>query len=196
MICTKCRKDKDIEEFNWKNKSMGYKCSWCKSCMAKYMKQWQKENSKKCNEYTKKWQKENPDQLKEYKKQYYQKNLEKSKEYSRQHRQDNKEYYKQYRQDNENHLKEYSRWWYKTNKDKSSTKSAKRRALKLNQTPIDANMSEISRIYTICAYMNSISVNCKWHVDHIHPLSKSGSHHQDNLQILDSIANMKKSNKL
>jgi hypothetical protein len=70
--------------------------------------------------------------------------------------------------------------------------NSKRRAQKLNQTPVDANMSKILEIYSICALMNEISTNVKWEVDHIIPLSKGGLHHQDNLQILTKEANHKK----
>jgi len=68
--------------------------------------------------------------------------------------------------------------------------------MKLNQTPVDANMVEIQKIYSICALINEISVGIKWHVDHIIPLSKGGPHHQDNLQILESIANLRKGSRI
>jgi len=154
VICTKCKKNKDIEKFGWSNKSKGYRHSWCKDCKNKYCKQ------------------------------YYQNNKEQSSKYSKQRRQDNIEIYK-----------ERDKQYRMNNPDKINAHTAKRKARKLNQTPIDANMSKINKIYSICTYMNSISINCKWHVDHIKPVSKGGLHHQDNLQILDSISNMKKGSK-
>jgi len=74
--------------------------------------------------------------------------------------------------------------------------AAKRRAIRLNQTPINASMVEINEIYATCSIMNEISVGIKWEVDHIIPLSKGGLHHQDNLQILTMEANRRKFNKL
>ena len=73
--------------------------------------------------------------------------------------------------------------------------SAKRRATKLNQTPENANIRKIQLYYTVCAYLNS---NCEipmWHVDHIKPISKSGLHHEDNLQILTAAINLQKNDK-
>ena len=32
-FCNKCKTDKDIEDFSWRNKSKGIKLSWCKECM-------------------------------------------------------------------------------------------------------------------------------------------------------------------
>ncbi|KKM86040.1 hypothetical protein LCGC14_1283040 [marine sediment metagenome] len=106
-----------------------------------------------------------------------------------------KNYQKQYKKDNSEYRKECDKQYRMNNPDKINANTAKRRALKLNQTPLNVNMLEILQIYSICSYMNSISINCKWHVDHIHPLSKGGPHHQDNLQILDSIVNMRKGSK-
>lgn len=31
-VCTKCKVDKDADDFAWKNKSEGKKSSWCKEC--------------------------------------------------------------------------------------------------------------------------------------------------------------------
>ncbi len=131
--------------------------------------------------------------MNEYKKQWYQDNKDYCDEYSKKYKEKNKSNVDKYQ-------KEYQKQWDKQhlidNRDKVYAKNARRRAQKLNQTPANASMSEIQKFYSICCYMNSISVNCKWHVDHIYPLSKGGLHHQDNLRILDAIANIRKSNKL
>ncbi len=150
-ICSKCKTDKDTNDFHWQNKSKRYRCSWCKICI---------------KERDKEHRQNNLDQEKERNRRYYKNNLEQKKGYNRKYQQ--------------------------TNPSKINAIAAKHRAHKRNQTPVDANISEIQKLYFICAYMNSISVNCKWHIDHIRPLSKGGLHHQDNLQILDSIANMRK----
>lgn len=75
-------------------------------------------------------------------------------------------------------------------------KSAKRRALKLNQTPDSADLEKIAKLYAVCDYMNQKSINIKWEIDHIMPLNKGGLHHEDNLRIMESSANRRKSNKI
>jgi 5-methylcytosine-specific restriction endonuclease McrA len=80
-------------------------------------------------------------------------------------------------------------------KEYRSQLRAKHRARKRNQTPADASMVEIQKIYSICTLMNEISTNIKWEVDHIKPLSKGGLHHQNNLQILLAVLNHGKHNK-
>jgi len=78
----------------------------------------------------------------------------------------------------------------------NNAKSAKRRGLKLNQTPPEADMEEINIIYKICSDMNRRAGRVLFHVDHIIPLSKNGLHHQDNLQILYARDNLSKASKI
>lgn len=73
--------------------------------------------------------------------------------------------------------------------------SAKRRAYKLKQTPPEANLEIIQLYYTVCKLLNEQLGYVCWQVDHIHPLSKGGLHHENNLQILPTILNLKKKNK-
>ena len=35
-ICTKCKKEKQLSEFNFRNKSKGTYCSWCQECFRSY----------------------------------------------------------------------------------------------------------------------------------------------------------------
>ena len=74
-------------------------------------------------------------------------------------------------------------------------RNAKRRALKLNQTPSDADMSEISEFYKESERLTK-KTGVAHHVDHIIPLSKGGLHHQDNLQVLTAEENLKKGSKI
>jgi len=66
-------------------------------------------------------------------------------------------------------------------------------AMKLNQTPTltENEKKKIELYYTISHHLGE-----NFHVDHIHPLSKGGLHHPDNLQILTKEENLIKSNKL
>jgi len=71
--------------------------------------------------------------------------------------------------------------------------SSKRRAMKLNQTPIltENEKSKVEMYYKVSQYLGE-----DWEIDHIIPLSKGGPHHPDNLQVVTKEYNLQKSNKL
>lgn len=77
----------------------------------------------------------------------------------------------------------------------SNAISMKRHVKKKNQTPLDADLEKIQKIYSFCEKLNKIE-SFKYEVDHIIPISKGGLHHQDNLQILSASLNRKKHNKI
>jgi 5-methylcytosine-specific restriction endonuclease McrA len=80
----------------------------------------------------------------------------------------------------------------KTNEYKVQIAS-KRRAHKLNQTPIltENEKDKIIMLYKISRYFGE-----GWQVDHIIPLSKGGLHHPNNLQIVTKEYNFQKHNSL
>ena len=77
----------------------------------------------------------------------------------------------------------------KGTREYNNAKSAKRRARKLNQTPLSANSQLIQFYYIVSATL------ADFEVDHIKPLSKGGLHHEDNLQLLPRHLNLSKSNR-
>lgn len=97
-----------------------------------------------------------------------------------------KQYMKRYYENNKKHLKQKSSEYKINNCGKVNALTTKRKAMKLNQTPDNANLSIIQFYYTVCDTMGG------YEVDHIKPLSKGGLHHQDNLQILEAGLNREK----
>ena len=79
----------------------------------------------------------------------------------------------------------------------SAAKSAKRRALKIKQTPKLNNIErqQMVAIYKRCQHLTE-STGIPHHVDHRIPISKHGEHHPNNLQILTAEQNIKKGNRL
>ena len=100
-----------------------------------------------------------------------------------------------YRRNNRVAFARRSNKYYKKNKGKVYALGAMRRALKINQTPLDANLKEIQFYYAVCSETNEILGSRFFHVDHIQPLSKGGLHHENNLQILDASLNLQKNDK-
>ena len=85
---------------------------------------------------------------------------------------------------------------YRT-KEKSNDKTYRYRAKKFSEAPIltPEEHQRILLIYQECARITE-ETGIAHHVDHIHPISKGGKHHPDNLQILTAIENIRKGNKL
>jgi len=172
-ICTKCGMEKVVSEFceNW-----GY----CKECRRLYDKEYFQNNKEGILKRHKRWWEENKERHRVYTARWYESN----KEFWRLH--------------NKDKIRKYTKEYQKNNRDKENDKAARRRAKKLDQTPVLTieEKQHIQEIYSICSLMNKLSTNVKWHVDHIIPLSKGGLHHPDNLQILEAVANLRKGAKL
>jgi 5-methylcytosine-specific restriction endonuclease McrA len=73
-------------------------------------------------------------------------------------------------------------------KRKNCERVMRYRARKYSQTPLDADLKLIKKIYENCPV--------GYEVDHIIPISRGGHHHQDNLQYLTRSQNASKGNKL
>ena len=85
---------------------------------------------------------------------------------------------------------------YRT-KEKQSNKTYRYRSKKFGEAPIltEEEQQQILEIYKECARITE-ETGILHHVDHIHPISKGGKHHPDNLQILTATKNIRKGNKL
>lgn len=118
-------------------------------------------------------------------------------------REDNREKYNSYqrnfRASNKEKVNAYDRARYQDPARKAQHQAATvaRRARKLDQTPelTEAEKKRIQDLYWLAKDLKVVTGE-EYHVDHIHPLSKGGLHHPDNLQILPSDLNLKKSDKV
>lgn len=207
-IYTKCGKECSAtkEFFHKGNGEFGLHC-WCKKCRKEWQqlegkeshrkasKEYYQRNRRKIIRYNKKWWRENKESCKRSCRKWYENN---KKEISIVNGEWYKSNGKQYYQDNKKRINNICKKWKESNKDKITNMNARRRACKLDQTPLltAEEKQHIQEIYSIRAFMNLGNKNIKWHVDHIIPLSKGGLHHPDNLQILEASANLRKGAKL
>ncbi len=93
--------------------------------------------------------------------------------------------------------KEVQSAWKKRNNSSVCNDAAKRRAVKLNATPVWAIEFIIQEAYALAA-LRTKTTGLKWHVDHIVPLRSKivcGLHVQNNLQVIPATLNHKKSNR-
>lgn len=81
---------------------------------------------------------------------------------------------KEWRRLNLDHHRDYRRNWAKKNLDKRAAQQAKRRAAKLNQTPLNADQKKIKGIYYLCHRLNVGAGRIAFNVDHVIPLSRGG----------------------
>lgn len=172
-ICKKCKQEKCFEMFNkHKNTKDGLQ-PWCKNCNRDYINNYLLENKKKPLSPERKL---------------------KNQECCKSWRKQNKE--KKYLYD-----KEYLIRWRKENPEKSAIHSSKRRAAKLNATPMwltEQDILEIDKFYILRKTLEE-QTGVAHHVDHIIPLQGEnvcGLHVPWNLQVIPASENISKSNKL
>lgn len=163
--CTVCGKFLGEDSFNWTNKKKGYRKSLCKKCSSTEFYLWRLDNEEYFNEYYKQWRKDNQEKYIGYQKQWC--------------------------EDNKDHIAEYQKEWNTCNYNKKIALNAKRRVKKKNQTVFltDLEKDRVKFIYKVASTMKDGVV------DHIQPISKGGSDHPDNLQILTRELNAQKHNK-
>ena len=156
----------------------------CRSCCAECYSRYHKDNREKMVARVAEYHKKNKEKRTIYSKEYYRKNKKELDEKGVEYRKNNK-------------AKSYARGvrYREANKEKVRAQWGERRARKLQQTPQNADMVVIMLYYAVCSETNDILGDTFFHVDHIQPLSKSGLHHEDNLQILEASLNLLKSDK-
>jgi hypothetical protein len=171
-ICNICSVEKDLKEFH-KNKkcSLGY-LPTCKTCIRiKDQARYPKEKEQRLINNHK----------------YYRENKERV-----------TSYIYSWIKDNPDKVKEYKQAWKLRNPDKVNAAVSKRRAKRLNATPIWADEKKIEGFYKEAKELEK-KTGIKYHVDHIIPLISDrvcGLHVEYNLQVLPYYENIAKSNKL
>ena len=181
--CSDCGRFLVENYFNWQNIKKNRRHSYCKKCQSNRKYLWKLDNP----EYDKQYHKDNKEYKREYQRQWHENNPEYRKQWCR----NNPEYSKQHHEENKKYRNCMSQQWRKNNPDKVNACSAKRRIYKRNQTIFltDLEKDKYNFIYKVASTM------ANYVVDHIQPVSKGGSDHPDNLQILRKDLNSEKFNK-
>lgn len=154
-LCTKCKIEKELSEFN-KNKNTKDGLSYyCKSCR----KIWKIDNIDKIKKQEAIWKISNKDRVKQNVKNWVKENPEK--------------------------IRANARRWAKNNPDKVAANNIMRRAKKLNQTPnlTKEEKQRINNIYKESQELTE-STGIQHDVHHVIFLKNGGLHHPDNLRVL------------
>jgi 5-methylcytosine-specific restriction endonuclease McrA len=178
--CSKCKESKSLDQFyKYKNGKYGV-TSICKKCKKRLVKEYYNNNRDKIAKYHKEYNKEyrnnNRDKIAKYYKEYYDNNRDKIAKY-------HKEYIQTERGKLLNKLKSQNRRY----KEKYNTNPGERLTKK--------QIEYLAEVYKQCAYCNAELTPENTHIDHIHPLSKEGSHSIDNVVLACKDCNLKKNSK-
>lgn len=207
-VCTKCRKEKELQDFSKCKKHNDRLSYWCKSCKGLCDKKYQDNNKEKLKIYSKKYYDKNTEKILKYQKEYYILNEEKisirSKEYylnnyeiiinrnTKYKNQKRKESKKVQIQGNLSHR------IYLSLKDQNKSLST----MMLIGCEIDYLMIHIQTQFTRGMNWENYGL---WHIDHIKPCAKfdlskpkeqSKCFHYTNLQPLWAEDNLRKSDKI
>jgi len=213
-VCSKCKVDKNVCDFNIRNTSKDGKRSSCKECDNENIKKWRQNNKEKVKlqkqRHIKKHRQENLDRGKTYRENNKEKNLIRSGNW----RKNNKQYFIKY---------------YQENKSKITKQSSKRKKINILFKLSSLHRSRINKVLGSNKNITTFEIiGCTptqlkehlqtqftygmswenhglfgWHIDHIVPLSSAKTEedlyklcHYTNLQPLWAEDNLRKSNKL
>jgi len=144
------------------------------------------------------WRAANPDKFRQHLKSYREKHAEDIKAYKARYNKDNAERIRQQKAEwherNKEKVREQQRAWRQANKLSILERNARRRAVKLSRTIGDIDLEALTANMQ-CGICGGV-IEDNYHIDHIIPLARGGSHTQSNLQLAHPICNLKKKDKL
>jgi 5-methylcytosine-specific restriction endonuclease McrA len=168
----------------------------CKECLGASV------NKEEKAAYNKKYKETHKEELREYQRRYWVENKERKQEYKRARQEYFTAKHREYVEKNRDRVMANSRKWEIANRNKRNeqarTHAINRRLRKyrnggkLSRSDID---TQYNRQKGKCYYCGE-KVGKKYHVDHVVPLSRGGSHSPDNIVIACPTCNLRKNNKL
>lgn len=171
-----------------------------------YQREYAQRNREAAYARVKKWREENPgartEEARLYRNKYPEKSLEKTKRWIANNTEKAKEISRKsaakQRQINSDVIKQRKLEYARNNKGIINAAVARRKAAKIQRTPLWADKDKTNAYYNVCAFFNEINGYVKYHVDHVIPMQGdivSGLHVHTNLQILPWRDNVAKKNK-
>lgn len=172
----------------------------CYECAKSHSKNFRDKNPKYHHQYNKEYYPENKERTKELSDRYYARIKE---ENYKEHKERHDRNHKKYRSTHQEEVRQREHKYRANNPGAVNATTAKRRAQKLNATPIWADLKEIKEIYKECQRINILHKKNggtdMFVVDHIIPLqgnNVTGLHVANNLRIITASENSTKSNKI
>ena len=170
LECRRCKIIKHEHEFHKNTAYASGRSTWCRECHKAASREWYKANKQRLNAKSVAWRVENPTATAAAD--------------------------RRYKQTNKDRVALANAEWTRNNRDKRRATTAKRKAARLQATPLWANADEIRRIYRLAKELQDLT-GVPMHVDHIVPLQHPyvcGLHCERNLQIIPARFNEAKKN--
>lgn len=189
--CTKCNRRRRYSQFNSDKSKKDGLYSSCKECRKKIRKDYYIKHREDLIEKASEWANENKERRKKIEAKYRSKNRRKEKLRT-----------KRYREENPEKRRQTNRKYYLNHPEVAYKSVANRRARKMGATIGKIDYEEIKAI-GIC-YLCNKKVNFKLKYphprsksfDHVVPLSKGGSHSQENVKLTHLRCNKRKTSKI
>lgn len=145
---------------------------------------WKSENVNLVKEIAVRGRAANPEKVKKWSAEWYLKNQDKTKERAA-----------RWREANPEKARILAARWIAANPEKVRVRGSRRRARKRNAThPLHSAQIEIVLLQGAARLRECLGID--FHLDHVTPLTRGGTHHHANLRILPARLNLRKSDKL
>lgn len=160
-------------------------------------KKYQEENRERIKLYNREWRRINHKRYTVQKRKYAIANREKTKAYFKKWHKANRENQRLRRREyylaNCEEIKSKSMKWYRENPKKVLDQRALRRARKLNASVAPVSRQEIfARDEGVCHICKKKVDENDWHLDHVIPLARNGTHEPDNVAVSHPTCNLRK----
>ncbi len=175
QICKACQVDKVLADFHFRNDNGKYRAV-CKACWGARCKKWHQDNPERRKAHRDKWERKNPGHVTKRKADYRERHPIK---------------YRLWNLLNPEKKKQLNKDWKSRNRPRVAAQAAKRRAALAQATPKWADFEAIQDVFIEAEYF-------QLEVDHTVPLTSKlvcGLHCEDNLQLMTTADNRRKSNK-
>ena len=211
--CSKCKRWLLTNQFARNRAALDGLQAMCNECRKSYYdvdkkraynREYVAKNQERVNDYQRRYREEHPEakkQATERKRRHYQNNKERALELSRrwheEHPEKVREVQRNYYQRNKEARLENSRRWRHNNPDQVARQNEARRA---REAGAAVEVIDYQRIYKrdrdICYLCGQKVKKAERHLDHVIPLSRGGSHSEDNLRVTHAKCNLLKGTKL
>jgi hypothetical protein len=173
--CTKCKVEKQLDQFCKRKNYKDGLSSWCKKCNSIQTKEWYDKNKEKANKYTteylKTWKPQNEERVKEYMKMYNQENKDPIKEKQKLYFQENQQHIteknKLWRKENKESIAEYNKKYIEKNPHVRKWRNLLIGTLKRFDTPKSSNTETLLGYSSIQLKEHLDKQGINWGVDHI-----------------------------
>ena len=199
--CSSCKEIKPLSEFHNHRRKKDGKSNYCKACAKQRASSWYHKNLEHARTYHRKYHAEHRNEIKEKRRIYFESHKSEKAIYDHEYRIKNREWIlarqRRWRQEHPDKNYAIQKRYKKRNPDKLRELRELRRAIKNGVEAERFTRIEIwERDRGICHICGKYCDPNEWHLDHLIPLSRGGSHTRENVAVSHPRCNRIKGNRL